>query len=279
MTAETPPAKTRAGRKDRKEKPSRRTRPEQTSRNHDQTGTDSQDLQQRFAVARTQRHRPGSRTRRTGVDHGRFGLGQVDDAQHPGHSGQLRQRQLLPGRAADPQSERNAGRRGAQQHDRLHLPVVQPHQLQERHGERGPAALLPGHGPAQTQRPGAGVSRHAGAPGVGLAHAQRDVGRSETARGHRPGADQQAADHPGRRAHGRARQRHLAGGDEPAAQRQHRDGHDHHLRDARAVDRRPDRPHHPSARRSHRFDHLHRPGTMKQANANRTQRTKETTLR
>ena len=44
--------------------------------------------------------------------------------------------------------------------------------------------------------------------------------RPETARGHRPGAYQQAPDHPCRRTHGRTGQRHLAGSDEPAAQRE-----------------------------------------------------------
>ena len=49
---------------------------------------------------------------------------------------------------------------------------------------------------------------------------QRNVRRPETARGHRPGAYQQAPDHPSRRTHGRTGQRHLAGSDEPAAQRE-----------------------------------------------------------
>ena len=33
------------------------------------------------------------------------------------------------GRPADPQSERDAGGPGAQQHDRIHFPVVQPYKL------------------------------------------------------------------------------------------------------------------------------------------------------
>ena len=60
-------------------------------------------------------------------------------------------------------------------------------------------------------------------------HAQRNVGRPETARGHRPGIDQQAPDHPRRRTYGRPGQQNLAGGNGPAAAGK-RDGHDHHLR-------------------------------------------------
>ena len=73
---------------------------------------------------------------------------------------------------------------------------------------------------------------------------------------------QQAADHSGRRADGRSGQRHLAGSDEPAAPRQPRNGHDHHLRHPRTVDRRPDRQDHPPARRGHRLDRPDRTRTM-----------------
>ena len=62
----------------------------------------------------------------------------------------------------------------------------------------------------------------------------------------------------GRRTDGCPRQRHVAGGDAPAAARKHRDGHDDHLRDARTVGGRPDRPHHPPERRRDR-QHRHNP--------------------
>ena len=64
---------------------------------------------------------------------------------------------------------------------------------------------------------------------LGQPHAQRDVGRPEAARGHRPGIDQQAPDHSRRRTYGRPGQQNLAGGNGPAAAGK-RDGHDHHLR-------------------------------------------------
>ncbi len=52
------------------------------------------------------------------------------------------------------------------------------------------------------------------------------------------------------------------GGDEPAAPRQRRPGHDDHLRDPRTVHRRPDRQDHPPARRRDRHHHHNGPGTM-----------------
>ena len=47
------------------------------------------------------------------------------------------------------------------------------------------------------------IPRPAGTPRLGQPHAQRDVGRPEAARGHRPGIDQQAPDHSRRRTYGR----------------------------------------------------------------------------
>ena len=57
----------------------------------------------------------------------------------------------------------------------------------ERHGERRPAALLPGRAAPQAQRHGPRIPRHPRTARLGRAHAQRDVGRTEAARGHRPG--------------------------------------------------------------------------------------------
>ena len=68
------------------------------------------------------------------------------------------------------------------------------------------------------------------------------------------------ADHPRRRTHGRTGQRHLAGGDEPAAQRERRHGHDHHLRHPRTVDRRPNGQNHPPDGRRHQQYHRNRTG-------------------
>ena len=57
---------------------------------------------------------------------GASGSGKSTPAEHPRDSRRLRQRQLLPGRTADQEPQRNAGRRCAQQHDRLYFPVLQP---------------------------------------------------------------------------------------------------------------------------------------------------------
>ena len=83
------------------------------------------------------------------------------------------------------------------------FPVVQPDKLQERGRKRRPSPLLPGRFTPQAQCRSPRIPRPAGTPRLGQPHAQRDVGRPEAARGHRPGIDQQAPDHSRRRTYGR----------------------------------------------------------------------------
>ena len=188
-----------------------------TPSRYDCTRKHQQDLPQRRSAACTQGYRPRNRKGRAGFDHGGLGIGQIDPAEHPRDPGRLRHGRIFPERAPDQTPERDAGRRCPQQHDRLYFPVVQPDKLQERGRKRRPSPLLPGRFTPQAQCRSPRIPRPAGTPRLGQPHAQRDVGRPEAARGHRPGIDQQAPDHSRRRTYGRPGQQNLAGGNGPAA--------------------------------------------------------------
>ena len=100
---------------------------------------------------------------------------------------------LLDG-GADTRPEREPCSRATQPFDWFCVPVFQPHQLQKRPRECGPAALLSGHRPQETQRHGHGTTR---APRPGRpcdTPAGRTFRRSETARGYCKGYCDQSID-------------------------------------------------------------------------------------
>ena len=116
----------------------------------------------------------------------------------------VRPRQLRPGGSAGQQSGGDRSRAPAQQAAGVRVPVLQPAAVQERRGERGAAALLPGRRPQGAQLSRGGVPGHGRLVRPQDLHAQSVVGWAEAARGHRARAGRQSEGDPCRRAHGRS---------------------------------------------------------------------------
>ena len=142
---------------------------------------------------------------------GASGFRQIHPTQHSRHTRQLRFGRIPPRRHPDKEPQRKPGRRLPQSYDWLRVPEFQPHQLQERRGERGPTAILPGCGAPQTQPDGHGAIGTHGACRPCTPSARRALGRSETASRHCPRTYHKTLDYTRRRAYRRFRQLHIEG--------------------------------------------------------------------